>query len=65
MAIRFRASDGRCVSIFLTLVGVRVEAYTDPEGMTFAAFVGTEEVFPHAQLQPLVPGLCLDGARGS
>jgi len=63
MAIRFRASDGRCVSIFLTLVGVRVEAYTDRDGMTFAAYIGTEAVFPHEELQALVPGLSLDGAR--
>ncbi len=60
---RMDSFDGCCVSIFLTLVGVRVEAYTDLEGMTFAAYIGREDVFPHAQLQSLVPGLCLDGAH--
>jgi len=60
---RMDSFDGRCVSIFLTLVSVRVEAYTDRDGLTFAAYIGTEDVFPHAQLQALVPGLCLDGAH--
>ena len=31
--------------------------------MTFAAYIGTEAVFPHEELQALVPGLSLDGAR--
>ena len=60
---RMDCFDGRCVSIFLTLVGVRVVAYTDRDGMTFAAYIGTEDVFPHEELQALVPGLSLDGAR--
>ena len=60
---RMDSFDGRCVSIFLTLVGVRVEAYRDRDGMTFAAYIGTEDVFPHEELQALVPGLSLDGAR--
>ncbi len=62
---RMDSFDGRCVSIFLTLVSVRVEAYTDRDGMTFAAYIGTEDVFPHIDLQALVPGLRLDGALRS
>ena len=60
---RMDSFDGRCISIFLTLVSVRVEAYTDRDGLTFAAYIGTEDVFPHEELQALVPGLSLDGAR--
>ena len=60
---RMDSFDGRCVAIFLTLVGVRVECCTDRDGMTFAAYIGTEDVFPHEDLQALVPGLSLDGAR--
>ena len=58
---RMDSFDGRSASIFLTLVGVRIIARVDHVGMSFAAFIGNEDVFPHEQLQPLVPGLSLDG----
>jgi hypothetical protein len=31
--------------------------------MTYAAYIGTEDVFPYEDLQALFPGLSLDGAR--
>jgi hypothetical protein len=42
-----------------------IEASTSRDGLTFAAYIGTEDVFPHAELQALVPGLRLDGALRS
>jgi hypothetical protein len=57
---RMDCFDGRCVRVFLTLIGVRVEAVVDRDGMTFIAYVGTEDVFHHHQLQALVPGLSLE-----
>jgi len=59
--ITWRMDYGRSARIFLTLVGLRIVAQFGADGMAFVAYIGNEDVFPHAQLQALVPGLALDG----
>ena len=60
---RMDSFDGWRVTVFLSLVSVRVEAYADRDGLTFTAYIGSEDVFPLEEMQAMVPGLSLHGAR--
>ena len=57
---RMDAFDDRSITIFFTLVSVRVEAVVGTSGMAFRAFIGSEDVFPETDLAAVTPGLQLD-----
>ena len=56
---RLDAFDDQPLTIFFTLVAVRVEAFVGTSGMTFRVFIGSEDVFPEKELAALTPGLQL------
>ena len=56
---RMDTFDGKTVRFFMTLVGARLEACADADGLTFTAYMGSEEVLRHEELAALVPGLSL------